>query len=145
MGFIGFLQAAVKLIRYSFVKIPLQGLGGCNGVVMLSNHELYYGLGMGALVTVCSRTTNVIMVSAWVLWLPYVNMYAHVYINMCVYMHICILYIRERNSGILMELYPINDSDSWRVVTRHSAVHMVVFQHCSPMRVLSKIGAHPRF
>ena len=44
---------------------------GCSGYRMLSNHECYYGLGMDALVTICSRTTNVIMVWAWVLWLPY--------------------------------------------------------------------------
>ena len=30
---------------------------GCSGYRMLSNHECYYGLGMGALFTVCSRTT----------------------------------------------------------------------------------------
>ena len=34
---------------------------------MLSKHERYYGLGMDALVTVCSRNTNAIMVWAWLL------------------------------------------------------------------------------
>ena len=34
---------------------------------MLSKHERYYGLGMDALVIVCSRNTNVIMVWAWML------------------------------------------------------------------------------
>ena len=35
---------------------------------MLSKNERYYGLGMDALVIVCSRNTNVIMVGAWMLW-----------------------------------------------------------------------------
>ena len=83
---------------------------GCSGYRMLSNQQRYCGLGMDALVTVCSRTTNVIMVWAWVLWLPYVNMYVHVYKYICAYMHICILYIREQNPGILMELYPLGSS-----------------------------------
>ena len=34
----------------------------CFGQCMLSEHESYYGLGMDALVSVCSRNTNVIMV-----------------------------------------------------------------------------------
>ena len=44
---------------------------------MLLEQECYYGLGMGALVTVCSWNTNgiwntnVSMVWAWVHWLPY--------------------------------------------------------------------------
>ena len=38
---------------------------------MLSNHRLYFGSGMGALFTVCTRTTNVTVVWAWVLCLPY--------------------------------------------------------------------------
>ena len=38
---------------------------------MLLEHEGYYGLGMGALVTACSRNTNVLMVWAWMLQLPY--------------------------------------------------------------------------
>ena len=83
---------------------------GCSGDRMLLKHERYHGLGMDALVTVRSRTTKVIMVWAWVLWLPHINMYVHVhryiYIYVCVYMHICILYIREQNPGIFMELYP---------------------------------------
>ena len=44
---------------------------GCFGQRMLSAHERYYGLGMDALVTVCSRNTNAIMVWAWMLWSPY--------------------------------------------------------------------------
>ena len=40
---------------------------GCTGR-MLSKHELYYGFGMMALVTICSRNTNLIMVWAWMLW-----------------------------------------------------------------------------
>ena len=35
---------------------------GCFGQRMLSEQERYYGLGMDALVSVCSRNTNVIMV-----------------------------------------------------------------------------------
>ena len=41
---------------------------GCFGQRMLSEHERYYGLSMDALVSVCSRNTNVIMVWAWMLW-----------------------------------------------------------------------------
>ena len=62
---------------------------GCSGERMLSKHERYYGLGIDALVTVCSMllehernyglgmdalvsgcswNTNVIMVWAWMLW-----------------------------------------------------------------------------
>ena len=41
---------------------------GCYGEVMLLEHERYYDLGMDALVIVCSRNTNVIMVWAWMLW-----------------------------------------------------------------------------
>ena len=44
---------------------------GCSGGRMLLKHERYYGLRMDALVTVCSRSTNVIMVWAWMLWSPY--------------------------------------------------------------------------
>ena len=44
---------------------------GCFGQRMLSEHERYYGLGMDALVSVCSRNTKVIMVWAWMLWSPY--------------------------------------------------------------------------
>ena len=32
---------------------------------MLSEHERYYGLGMDALVTMCSWNTNVVLVWAW--------------------------------------------------------------------------------
>ena len=38
---------------------------------MLSKHERNSGLGMDALVTVCSWNTNGIMVWAWMLWSPY--------------------------------------------------------------------------
>ena len=41
---------------------------GCTGNRMLSRHERYYGLGMDALLTVCSRHTNDIMVWAWMHW-----------------------------------------------------------------------------
>ena len=44
---------------------------GCFGQRMLSEHERYYGLGMDALVSVCSRNTNAIMVWAWMLWSAY--------------------------------------------------------------------------
>ena len=38
---------------------------GCNGSRMLLEHERNYGLGMDAMVTVCSWNTNAIMVWAW--------------------------------------------------------------------------------
>ena len=38
---------------------------------MLFQHERNYGLGMNALVTVCSRNMNGIMVWAWMLWSAY--------------------------------------------------------------------------
>ena len=38
---------------------------------MLLKHELYDGGGMDALVNVCSWNTSVIMVWAWMIWLPY--------------------------------------------------------------------------
>ena len=38
---------------------------------MLSGHEQNYGLGMDALVTVCSWNTNAIMLWAWMLWSTY--------------------------------------------------------------------------
>ena len=44
---------------------------GCFGQRMLREHERYYGLGMDALVRVCSWNTNVIMVWAWMLWSAY--------------------------------------------------------------------------
>ena len=40
------------------------------GNPVLSEHERYHGLGMGASPTVCSRNTNVIMVWAWPHWQP---------------------------------------------------------------------------
>ena len=43
----------------------------CSGNRMLSEHERYHGLGMGASPTICSRNTNVITVWAWMLWQPY--------------------------------------------------------------------------
>ena len=44
---------------------------GCFGQRMLSEHERYYGFGMDALVSVCSRNTNVILVLAWMVWSTY--------------------------------------------------------------------------
>ena len=44
----------------------------CSGHRMLWEHERDYGLGMDALVSVCSRNTNGIMVWAWMLWSAYV-------------------------------------------------------------------------
>ena len=44
---------------------------GCSGHRMLLEHERNYGLGMDALVTVCSWNTNRIMVWAWMLWSLY--------------------------------------------------------------------------
>ena len=44
---------------------------GCSGHRMFLEHERNYGLGMDALVTVCSWNTNGIMVWAWMLWSPY--------------------------------------------------------------------------
>ena len=43
---------------------------GCYSDRMLLEHERYYGLGMGATMTVCSSNTNVLMVWAWALWSP---------------------------------------------------------------------------
>ena len=50
---------------------PLWFAHGCFGQRMLSEHQRYYGLRMDALVSVCSRNTNVIMVCAWMLWSVY--------------------------------------------------------------------------
>ena len=44
---------------------------GFSGHRMVLEHERNYGLGMDALVTVCSWNTNGIMVWAWILWSPY--------------------------------------------------------------------------
>ena len=44
---------------------------GCSGQRMLWEHERNYGLGMNALVTVCSWNPNGIMVLAWMLWSAY--------------------------------------------------------------------------
>ena len=44
---------------------------GCSGHRMLCEHERYCGLGMDALVIVCSWNTNVIVVWAWMLWSSY--------------------------------------------------------------------------
>ena len=44
---------------------------GCSGHRMLLEHERNYGLGMDALVTVCSWNTNGSIVWAWVLWSLY--------------------------------------------------------------------------
>ena len=43
---------------------------GCTGHRVLVDHKRHYGLGMDALVTVCSWTRNVIMVWAWMHWSP---------------------------------------------------------------------------
>ena len=43
---------------------------GCFGQRMLLEHERYYGFGMDALGSACSRSTN-IMVWAWMLWSAY--------------------------------------------------------------------------
>ena len=40
---------------------------GCSGDSRLLEHDRFYGLGMDALVTVCSWNTIVIMVWAWIL------------------------------------------------------------------------------
>ena len=44
---------------------------GCAGQRMLLEHERNYGLGMDAVVSVCSWNTNGIMVWAWMLWSAY--------------------------------------------------------------------------
>ena len=44
---------------------------GCSGHHMLLEQERDYGLGMDALVTICSWNRNEIMVWAWMLWSPY--------------------------------------------------------------------------
>ena len=44
---------------------------GCSGHRMLLERERNYGLGMDALVIVCSRNTNEVMVWAWMLWSSY--------------------------------------------------------------------------
>ena len=44
---------------------------GCSGPRMLLEHERNYGVGMDALVIVCSWNTNGIMVWAWMLWSSY--------------------------------------------------------------------------
>ena len=41
---------------------------GCSSDRMLWEHERPYGLGMDALVSVCSRNTNGITVWTWMLW-----------------------------------------------------------------------------
>ena len=46
---------------------------GCSGHRMLLEHERNYGLGMDALVTVCSWNTNGILIWAWKLWSPYAH------------------------------------------------------------------------
>ena len=44
---------------------------GCFGQRMLRERECRCGLGVDALVSVCSRNTNIIMVCAWMLWSAY--------------------------------------------------------------------------
>ena len=57
---------------YAHGARTLSWLGhGCCGHRMLSEHERSYGLGTDALVIVCSRSTNVIMAWAWMLWSSY--------------------------------------------------------------------------
>ena len=43
---------------------------GCTGHRVLVDQKRHYGLGMDALVTVCSWTTNVFLVRAWMHWSP---------------------------------------------------------------------------
>ena len=57
---------------YALRTRTLSWLGhGCSGHCMLFEHERYHGLGMDALVIVCSSNTNVIMARAWMLWSSY--------------------------------------------------------------------------
>ena len=57
---------------YAHGARTLSWLGhGCSGPRMLSEHERSYGLGTDALVLVCSRSTNIIMAWAWMLWSSY--------------------------------------------------------------------------
>ena len=44
---------------------------GCSAQRMLLEHERNYGLGLDALLSVCSWNTNGIMVWAWMLWSAY--------------------------------------------------------------------------
>ena len=62
----------LKMSNFLSSKKPVAVLEHiCSGYRMLLEHERYYGLGMDALVIVCSWNTNVIMVWAWMLWLSY--------------------------------------------------------------------------
>ena len=54
---------------------------------MLSKHERYYGLGMDALVTVCSRNRNVIMV--WACMLSKHERYYGLGMDVLVFVHGC--------------------------------------------------------
>ena len=57
---------------YAVGTRPLFWFGhGCFGQRVFSEHERYYGFGMDALVRVCCRNTNVIMVLASMLWSAY--------------------------------------------------------------------------
>ena len=49
-------------------RMELCGLGTDHGDSMLLLHERNYGLGMDALVTICSGKAHGIMVWAWMLW-----------------------------------------------------------------------------
>ena len=61
-----------RMLWSSYAARTLLWFGhGCSGHRMLPEHERYHGLGMDALVIVCSRNTNVIMAWAWMLWSPY--------------------------------------------------------------------------
>ena len=50
--------------------MELCGLGMDHGDSMLLEHERNYGLGMDALVTICSGKAHGITVWAWMLWRP---------------------------------------------------------------------------
>ena len=58
--------AWMRLSSYALGTRTLSWFGhGCTSNCMLAEHECSYGLGMDALVIVCSRNRNVIMVWAW--------------------------------------------------------------------------------
>ena len=76
---------------------------GCSGHRMLLEHERNYGLGMDALVTVCSWNTNGIMVWAWMLWSPYaLGTRTEVWFGHGCSGH-CTLLEHERNYGLGMD------------------------------------------
>ena len=71
---------------------------GCFGQRMLSEHVHYYGLRMDALVSVCSRNTNVIMVCAWMLW----SAYALGTRTLLWFEHGCLVSVCSRNTNVIM-------------------------------------------